>query len=110
MTKQSVLAEAVLKNVQTEDANTGLAVAHLIMAEANRREHLAGGVASVQWDRGRGIGVLVDDAGQMRHLAHALSLSTDMLPRKIDGGHQGTGRGKTGTFAGYQVTIWYVET
>lgn len=109
MTKQSTLSEAVLKNVQAENASSGMAVANLIMAEANRREHLAGGVASIQWDRKRGIGVLVDDAGQMIHLANALSLTTQMLPRRIDGGKAGVGRGRTGQFAGHTVTVWYVD-
>lgn len=110
MTKtSSSLSAAVLKNVETEDATSGLAVASLIMAEANRREHLAGGVQSIQWDRKRGIGVLVDDAGQMIHLANALSLTVSMVPRALDGGRRGVGRGRTGTFAGHTVTVWYVE-
>jgi hypothetical protein len=108
-TNKSALSEAILKNVQSENAVSGMAVANLIMAEANRREHLAGGVQSIQWERSRGIGVLVDDAGQMLHLSNALSLTTPMMPRRLDGGKQGVGRGRTGLFAGHQVTIWYVE-
>jgi hypothetical protein len=109
MTKTSTLSTAVLKNVAAENATSGLAVASLIMAEANRRQHLAGGVQSVQWERSRGIGVLVDNAGQMAHLANALSLTDHMQPRPINGGREGVGYGRTGTFAGHAVTVWYVE-
>jgi hypothetical protein len=109
MTKTSTLHEAILKNVASENATSGIAVANLIMSEANRREHLAGGVQSIQWDRSRGVGVLVDDRGQMIHLANALSLSIHMKPRSIDSGKQGVGYGRTGMFAGHLVTVWYVE-
>lgn len=113
MTKTpSSLSETVLKNIETQDANTGMAVANLIMAQVNadrRRLHLAGGVQSVQWDRQRGIGLLMNDAGQMIHLANLLSLTATMVPRAIDGGRRGVGRGRTGTFAGHTVTVWYVE-
>lgn len=107
MTKQSALSEAILKNVAREDASTGMAVASLIMAEANRREHLAGGVKSIQWDRERGIGVLVDDLGQAEHLANALSLPKTIRTHKM--GPLGTGLGRDGVFAGYRVTVWTVE-
>jgi hypothetical protein len=109
MTKTSTLSTTILKNVSTENATSGIAVAALIMAEANRRQHLAGGVQSIQWDRANGVGVLVDDEGQMIHLANALSLTVRMVPRKIDGGKQGVGHGRTGEFAGHLVTVWYVE-
>lgn len=107
MTKQTELSEAVLKNVAKENATSGMAVANLIMAEANRREHLAGGVSSVQWDRERGIGVLVDDLGQMEHLANALSLPKTIRTHRM--GALGTGLGRDGVFAGYRVIIWTVE-
>lgn len=107
MTKQSELAPAILKNVKTENATSGVAVAGVIMAEANRRQHLAGGVASVQWDRERGIGVLVDDLGQMEHLANALSLPKAIRTHRM--GALGTGLGRDGVFAGYRVIVWTVE-
>jgi hypothetical protein len=109
MTKTSTLHTAVLKNVAVQNATSGVAVANLIMSEANRREHLAGGVQSIQWDRANGIGVLVDAEGQMIHLANALSLTVRMVPRKIDGGRLGIGHGRTGELAGHKVTVWYVE-
>lgn len=103
----TTISTAVLKNIRSENATTGIAVASLIMAEANRREHLAGGVQSIQWDRDRGIGVLVDDEGQMLHLSNALDLPSDVSKTRM--GALGTGLGRTGTFAGYKVTVWYVE-
>jgi hypothetical protein len=109
MAKTSTLHEAILKNVKADNATSGAAVANLIMSEANRREHLAGGVQSFQWERSRGIGILVDHVDQMLHLANALSLTVHMKPRPIDGGRQGVGYGRTGMFAGHLVTVWYVE-
>jgi len=107
----STLADAVLKNIENDNVNSGVAVAALIMAEANRREHLNGGVQSVEVNRERGIGVLVDDEGQMEHLSHALSLDTDTKRVKNynAGGTPGTGWGRTGAFAGFHVTVWYIE-
>ena len=108
MTKTSTLSEAILKNIDASNATTGVAVASLIMAEANRREHLAGHVASIQWDRSRGIGVLVDDAGHRQHLANALALNPSIIKISNTGG-LGTGYGRMGTFTGYAVTVWNVE-
>jgi len=107
----STLAEAILKNVDTENATSGVAVAGLIMAEANRREHLAGGVQSVAWNRTEGIGVLVDDEGQMEHLSHALGLNVvlEKVKNYNAGGQPGNGYGRRGTFGGYRVTVWYIE-
>jgi hypothetical protein len=107
----TTLATAVLRNIDTENATSGVAVAALIMAEANRREHLNGGVESIAWNRTEGIGVLVDDEGQMIHLSNALGL--DLVVGKVknynSGGTPGNGFGRRGTFAGYRVTVWYIE-
>lgn len=113
MTKQSsTLSQAILKNIDTRNVNTGMGVTNLIVNMVNedrRRAHLAGGVKGFAWDRDSGIGLLMDDAGQMIHLANALSLTEHMKPRPIDGGRLGTGYGRTGIFAGFTVTVWYVE-
>lgn len=107
----STLAEAVLKNIDTENATSGVAVAGLIMAEANRREHLNGGVESIAWNRTEGIGVLVDDEGQMIHLSNTLGLNTctERVKNYNSGGRPGNGYGRSGVFAGYRVTVWYIE-
>jgi hypothetical protein len=106
----TTLADAVLKNVKSENATSGVAVAGLIMAEANRREHLAGGVKSVEWNRENGIGVLVDDEGQMEHLSNALSLPRSVRTVKnYNSGTPGHGLGRSGVFAGYNVIVWYIE-
>jgi hypothetical protein len=102
----TTLAEAILKNVQTSDATSGVAVAGLIMAEANRREHLAGGVQSVMWDRESGIIVQVDNAGQRQHLANAIDLPKAVTPFR---GGALRGDARTGVFAGYRVVIWNLE-
>jgi len=105
----STLATAILKNIDAENATTGVAVMALIMAEANRREHLAGAVQSVQWDRTRGIGVLVDDAGHRQHLANALSLGVPKDIFQVTMRGLGHGEGRQGVFAGFHVTVWNME-
>jgi len=107
----TTLAEAILKNIDTTDGDAGLAVAAVIMREANRRPHFAGGgVQGAGWDRHRGIGVQVQDEGQMIHLANALSLHVETEKVKgYNSGQPGIGWGRKGSFAGFDVTIWYIE-
>lgn len=97
-----------MKNVETQNASSGLAVATLIMAEANRREHLNGAISSVQWDREMGIGIKVDDFGHVQHLANALDIDPDVRDIYMPAG-MGDGRGRIGTYAGFKIVIWTIE-
>lgn len=109
----TTLAEAVLKNVDSRSIGTGLAVAQVIVQEAERDRrsgtHLKGKIQSVQYDRDRGIGILVVDEGARQHLAAALGFNTRGRPVNFRLNGIGAGRGRTGEMFGYQVTIWNVE-
>jgi hypothetical protein len=104
MTSTSI---ASVKNADTTSPVTGIAVTNLIVAEAARRVHLADGILSAQWDRERGIGLLMADAGQRQHLANALDFDKTVetfYVRSI-----GTGLSRSGTMFGFTVTIWNLE-
>ena len=113
MTKQSTLASAILKNVDTRSIGTGLAIANVIVQEAERDRssgtHLRGKIQSVSYDRDRGIGILVDDEGARQHLAAALGFNIKGRPVNYRLAGIGNGRGRTGEMHGFQVTIWNVE-
>lgn len=103
----TTLATAILKNIDTTNAPSGLNVASLIATESERREHLRGHIVSAQWDRDRGIGILVDDAGHRQHLANALGFDPEITRYQTQ---FGTGFARTSNdFAGYKVTIWNLE-
>lgn len=109
----TTLAEAVLKNVDSRSIGTGLAVAQVIVQEAERDRqsgtHLKGAIQSVSYDRDRGIGILVNSEGARQHLAAALGFNTKGRPVNYRTNGLGTGKGRTGEMLGYQVTIWNVE-
>lgn len=104
----STLHQAVLKNVQTRNIGTGLALANIIVSEAERRTDMEGKIQSAQYDRDRGIGILVKDEGTRQHLANALGFNTKGRPSqyKVNGS---TGYGRKGQMFGYDVTIWNVD-
>lgn len=112
-TKQTTLSTAVLKNVDTRSIGTGLALANVIVQEAERDRasgtHLKGKIQSVQYDRDRGIGILVVDEGARQHLAAALGFNVKGRPVSYRLAGVGAGKGRTGTMNGYPVTIWNVE-
>src|SRR6187549_3686542 len=105
-TKQSTLHEGILKNIDTSNPQTGQALADLILAEANRREHLHGAVRQANWDPTWGIVILVEDAGHRQHLANAIDLPPETFSYRT-GMLRGTGR--EGEFHGYKVTIWNLD-
>lgn len=98
----------LLKNVDPNRITSGMAVASLIAAEAERREDIK--VQSVQYDRDRGIGVLVEDAGDRQHLAAALGLNTRGRTTTFRVSGIGVGEGRSGEMLGYKVTVWNLET
>lgn len=107
MTKtMSTIHEGILKNVNAETSLTGQALANLILAEANRREHLSGAVKSATWDPQFGVTVLVDNAGHREHLANAIG-----LPRKTTRYRSGAliGEARVGNFMGYRTVVWNLE-
>ena len=109
MATTSTLHDAVLKNVAADSISTGLAVANVIVAEAERRPDLKGKIQSVQYDRTRGIGVLVVGEGDRQHLANALGFNTRGRPTRYSVGSVGVGYGRKGKMLGFDVTIWNVE-
>lgn len=97
-------------NVDTSDISIGQAVVNFIVAQATssrRAAHLEKKIQSTQFDRDRGVGILVDDAGAREHLANALKFDRNVM--KLARGSWGTGFGRTGTILDVKVTIWNVE-
>lgn len=105
----TTLHDAVLKNVDTRSIATGLAVANVIVAEAERREHLEGKILSVQYERERGIGILVSNAGERQHLAAALGFNTRGRTKQYKVSGIGVGEAREGQMLGYTVSIWNLE-
>lgn len=107
MTKTiSTLHAGILKNVEAENPQTGQAMADLIVAEANRREHLDGSIESATWHPDFGISILVQDASRRQHLANVID-----LPARVTRYRSGvlSGEARVGVFLGYRVTIWNLD-
>lgn len=108
--KVSVINTASAVNVDPSDIATGQSVVNFIVAQATaarRARHLERKIQSIQFDREKGVGVLVDDDGARQHLANALKFDpkvTKLRPRR-----EGTPYCRTGTIFGIEVTIWNVE-
>ncbi len=106
-TKQGTYASGTIVNADGTNAASGAAIIATVVAEAPRRTHLVDGIVSVQWDRERGVGILVDNAGQRQHLANALKFDPAVWAINMRALGQGYARG--GTLLGHDVTIWNVE-
>jgi hypothetical protein len=94
-------------NADPANAVTGTAVMSVIVAEAARRPHLKDSIHSIQFEKDRGIGVLVIDAGAREHLANVYGFAPDLIQYNLRGA--GMGYARQGEMAGVQVTIWNVE-
>jgi hypothetical protein len=101
-------SSATIKNIDTTQVATGSAVVSLIVAEATRREGLAGGLRSVQWDREWGVAILVDDAGHRQHLANVFGFDK-AIKRVALASPASVGRARTGMMFDIPVTIWNLE-
>jgi hypothetical protein len=91
------------------DVVAGAALVTYIVAVAAKRDHLRTAITSVQFDAERGIGILVQDAGQREHLANALGFERSEWARETYRSNVGTGSARLGTIEGVEVRIWNLE-
>jgi hypothetical protein len=101
-----------LVNADTSDPLAGHAVMGRIIAAAAApgRTHTRNAIVSIQFQGGRGVGVLMKDAGTRQHLANALGLPGRVLESRtaIDGVPV-VGYFREGEMDGINVQIWNGE-
>lgn len=108
-TNSPVVRSIYQVNPEPADVVSGAALLTYIVSVAARREHLRDSVLSIQFDRVRGIGILVKDAGSREHLANALGMPRDAGSYKENRTNVGTGMARVGTIECVEVWIWNLE-
>jgi hypothetical protein len=96
-----------LKNVDRTDITTGLGVLALVIASAQRRDHLANSIESYAWNKDLGFAFEVRAAEHREHLANALGLYRPVV--KVDLMHRIAGLDVDHLPVGASVRIGIVE-
>lgn len=105
-TTPSTREHLTLVNPDAESLTIGIAVMSMISAQAANRHPLAKAITSIQWDEGRGVGVLVRDAGARQHLAACLGFEKTITQHRTQ---FGMGAKRQGHMLGIPVTVWNIE-
>jgi hypothetical protein len=110
MTARKTLAEktmTALKNVDPTNPTRAMAAMNAAGVEITSRVNLTDKMVSIQWDKERGIGILMADIGARNHAANALNLTDDVAPIVVP--KIGKGYARAGMWMGIPTVVWVLE-